>query len=264
TLAAAIVEQIAGIRIVSHVIAVGGVSLDPNAARPGPEDTPRLDATQVRCTDPDTDAAMVAEIDRAKKRGDTLGGIGEVIAYHVPVGLGSHVEADRRLDTRLAGALMSIQAIKGVEIGDGFAQARAFGSQAHDEMTPEARLTNFAGGIEGGMSNGAPIVIRGALKPISSVPRALQTINIETGEPDVAINQRSDTCAIAPAAVVAEAMVALVLAQALLEKTGGDSVGEAQRNLRSYLAELPEAFQGIAAAPVRNTRAPAPVEPSDN
>lgn len=257
TLAAHILEQIAGIKLVSHVRAVGAVALPADVPPPGPDDTARLDASQVRCTDPRWDREMVSEIDRAKKSGDTLGGIVEVIAYHVPVGLGSHVEADRRLDARLAGALMSIQAIKGVEIGDGFAQARARGSVAHDEMTPNARLTNYAGGIEGGMSNGSPIVVRAALKPISSVPRALQTVNTETGEPDVAINQRSDTCAIAPAAVVAEAMVALELARALLEKTGGDSVAEARRNLQSYLQHLPQALQGVLTETTTSTPPPA-------
>ncbi|OKL54310.1 chorismate synthase [Bowdeniella nasicola] len=245
TLAEAIIEQIAGIRVVSHVIECGYVALPDDGIRPGPADTPALDETQVRCLDPDTDAAMVAEIDAAKKAGDTLGGIVEVIAYGVPVGLGSHVEADRRLDAALAAALMSIQAIKGVEIGDGFHQARSRGSRAHDEMTPTARLTNLAGGIEGGMSNGSPIVVRAALKPISSVPRALRTFNVDSGEEDVAINQRSDTCAVAPAAVVAQAMVALVLARALLDKTGGDSVAEARRNLASYLDNLPPAIAAV-------------------
>ncbi|MDO5700312.1 MAG: chorismate synthase [Bowdeniella nasicola] len=247
TLAEHICEQIAGIRIVSHVIECGQVALPPEGVRPGPTDTPALDATSVRCLDPETDAAMVEEINRAQREGDTLGGIVEVIAYHVPVGLGSHVEATRRLDAKLAAALMSIQAIKGVEIGDGFTQARSRGSACHDEMTPSERLTNFAGGIEGGMSNGSPIVVRGALKPISSVPRALSTVNIATGAKDVAINQRSDTCAVAPAAVVAQAMVALTLAECLLEKTGGDSVQEARRNLASYLQALPATLRAVVA-----------------
>ncbi len=245
TLAEAIIEQIGDIRVVSHVIECGSVRLPDNGLRPGPNDTTALDTTQVRCLDEATDAAMVKEIDSAKAAGDTLGGVVEVIAYGVPVGLGSHVEAERRLDARLAAALMSIQAIKGVEIGDGFAQARSRGSAAHDEMTPTQRLTNLAGGIEGGMSNGSPIVVRAALKPISSVPRALRTFDVTTGAEDVAINQRSDTCAVAPAAVVAQAMVALVLAQSLLEKTGGDSVAECRRNLASYLENLPESIKAV-------------------
>ena len=188
---------------------------------------------------------MVAEIDQCQKDGDTLGGVVEVLAYGVPPGLGSHVSGDRRLDSRLAGAVMGIQAVKGVEIGDGFRTAARRGSAAHDEIVAGSparlrRATNRAGGTEGGMSNGEVVRVRAAMKPISTVPRALATVDITTGEPARAIHQRSDVCAVPPAAVVAEAMVALVLAQALLEKVGGDSVTESSRNLRSYLEAIPE------------------------
>lgn len=246
-LAEAICEQIADIRIVAHVVQIGEAILAPDGARPGPEDSPALDSNPVRCLHTPSAEAMMTAIDAAKKDGDTLGGIVEVIVYNAPVGLGSHVEANRRLDTRLAAALMSIQSVKGVEIGEAFSQARSRGSRAHDEMTPSGRLTNSAGGIEGGMSNGSPIVVRAAIKPISSVPRALRTVNSATGQEDVAINQRSDTCAVVPAAVVAQAMVALVMAQTLLEKTGGDSVDEARRNLANYLSHLPDYVREIIA-----------------
>ncbi len=249
TIAEAILHQAAGVRLVSHVVGVGGVRLPDDAPRPGPDDTPRLDAARVRCLDPATDAAMAAEIDAAHKDADTLGGVVEVIAYGVPVGLGSYVSGPERLDARIAGALMSIQAIKGVEIGDGFATARRRGSQAHDEMTLEGRLTNRAGGIEGGMSNGSPIVARAALKPISSIPRALRTIDMATGAEATAINQRSDVCAAAPAAVVAQAMVAIVLAEELLKKTGGDGLAEVRRNLHAYLAATAEAAYPVVGHP---------------
>lgn len=235
TLAAAICEQIAGIRLVSHVVEVGSVALAEDATRPRPEDVAALDASRVRCLDAASDEAFVAEIDAAHKDADTLGGVVEVIAYGAPVGLGTFVAGPERLDARLAGALMSIQAVKGVEIGDGFATARRRGSAAHDEILPGSRASNRAGGIEGGMSNGLPIVVRAAIKPISSIPRALSTVDSVTGEAATAINQRSDTCAVAPGAVVAEAMVAIELARALLEKTGGDSVAEARRNLEAYV-----------------------------
>lgn len=235
TLAAAICEQIAGIRLVSHVVEVGSAALAEDATRPRPEDVAALDASRVRCLDAASDEAFVAEIDAAHKDADTLGGVVEVIAYGAPVGLGTFVAGPERLDARLAGALMSIQAVKGVEIGDGFATARRRGSAAHDEILPGSRASNRAGGIEGGMSNGLPIVVRAAIKPISSIPRALSTVDSVTGEAATAINQRSDTCAVAPGAVVAEAMVAIELARALLEKTGGDSVAEARRNLEAYV-----------------------------
>ena len=215
------------------------------APSPGLADAARVDADPVRCLDPGASEAMRAEIDAARKDGDTLGGVVEVIAYGVPPGLGSHVHWDRRLDARLAAALMSIQAMKGVEVGDGFTTARRRGSQAHDEIEAPGpggagvrRRTNRAGGVEGGMSTGEPLRVRVAMKPISTVPRALATVDIATGEAAKAINQRSDVTAVPAAGVVAEAMVALVLADAATEKFGGDSVPETRRNLRGYLDSL--------------------------
>lgn len=239
--ARAFLEQAYGIRIVSHVIGIGRVRA-PEGVLPAPEDVERLDADPVRCLDPDTSKLMVEEIDRAKKDANTVGGVVEVLAYGVPPGLGSHVQWDRKLDSRLAAALMSIQAIKGVEIGDGFELARRFGSEAHDEIenTPAGmrRRTNRAGGTEGGISTGEPLRVRAAMKPISTVPRQLDTVDVRTGEPAKAINQRSDTCAVPAAGIVAEAMVGLVLAEAALEKFGGDSVAETKRNFESYLENL--------------------------
>ncbi|WP_448759907.1 chorismate synthase [Actinomyces oricola] len=242
-IAQALLEQIAGVGLISHVVRLGAIALPEDAPAPRVEDTARLDADPVRCTDPATSAAMVAEIDAAKKAGDTLGGVVEVIATGVPVGLGTHVSAERRLDARLAAAVMSIQAVKGVEIGDGFAQAARRGSTAHDEILAVergrmTRATNRAGGIEGGMSNGAPLRVRAAYKPISTVPRALRTVDLATGQEATGLHQRSDTTAVVPGAVIAQAMVALVLADALLDKTGGDSVAEARRNLAGYLEQV--------------------------
>jgi chorismate synthase len=240
-LARRFLRQALGAEIVSHVVAIGTVTA-PDTAVPGPQDTAAIDADPVRCLDQAASAAMRAEIDAARKDGDTLGGVVEVVVYGLPPGLGSHVHWDRRLDGRLAGALMSIQAIKGVEIGDGFRTARRRGSAAHDEMdgTDDGirRRTNRAGGIEGGMSTGEPVRVRAAMKPISTVPRALATVDVRTGEPARAINQRSDVTAVPAAGVVAEAMTALVLADAALEKFGGDSVPEIRRNLRGYLDAL--------------------------
>ncbi len=240
TVAKAFLRQALGVEIVSHVIALGGVEA-PTEPLPGPGDLERVDASPVRAFTEEAAAAMIAEVDEAKRDGDTLGGVVEVIAYRLPVGLGSFVHADRRLDARLAGALMSIQAMKGVEVGDGFATARRRGSQAHDEMAPGpvgvARATNRAGGLEGGMTNGEPVRVRVAMKPISTVPKALSTVDVATGEAAVAINQRSDVCAVPAAGVVAEAMVALVLADAALEKFGGDSLAETVRNADAYRAE---------------------------
>ena len=243
--AAQFLEQAAGIRLVSHVVAIGPVSVPDDATLPTPDDVDALDSDPVRCLDADSSAAMVAEIDDCHDAGDTLGGVVEVLAYGVPSGLGSYVHADRRLDARLAGALMGIQAIKGVEVGDGFRTATRRGSQAHDEIERDAsgrivRRTNRAGGLEGGMTNGEILRVRAAMKPISTVPRALDTIDTTSSEPAKALHQRSDVCAVPPAAVVAEAMVALVLADALLEKCGGDSVVEVRRNLRAYLDAIPE------------------------
>jgi chorismate synthase len=234
-------SQVLGAEILSHVVAIGAVQA-PDDIMPGPADRAAIDADPVRCADPATSTAMVAEIDAAKKDGDTLGGIVEVLAFGLPPGLGSFTHWDRRLDARLAGALMSIQAIKGVEVGDGFTTASRRGSVAHDEIEATqnriARRTNRAGGIEGGMSTGEVIRVRAAMKPISTVPRALDTVDTSTGEPAKAINQRSDVTAVPAAGVVAEAMVALVLADAAAEKFGGDSVAEARRNAAGYLAGL--------------------------
>jgi len=243
--AARFLEQAVGVRLVSHVVAIGAAEVPDGTVLATPDDVARLDADPVRCLDGATSAAMVAEIDAAHKDGDTLGGVVEVLAYGVPSGLGSYVQGDRRLDARLAGALMGIQAIKGVEVGDGFRTARRRGSAAHDEIVRGAdgrveRLTNRAGGIEGGMSNGEVLRVRAAMKPISTVPRALKTIDTVTGEAATANHQRSDVCAVPPAAVVAEAMVALVLAEAVVEKFGGDSVAEVARNARAYLEAIPE------------------------
>jgi chorismate synthase len=241
TVAKALLSQALGIEIVSHVVELGTVAVKPGLL-PRPEDAERIDADPLRCLDPEASARMVEEVDAAKRDADTLGGIVEVLAYGVPPGLGSHVQWDRKLDSQLAAALMSIQAIKGVEIGDAFTQARSRGSQAHDEIVPGVdgvrRLTDRAGGLEGGITTGEPLRVRAAMKPISSLNRALSTVDVSTGEPATAINQRSDVCAVPAAAVVAEAMVALVLAAAATEKFGGDSVAEIRRNLAGYLSNL--------------------------
>jgi chorismate synthase len=240
-------EQAYGVRLVSHTVAVGAVSA-PEGAVPAPDDVAHLDEDQLRCYDPAASARMVAEVDAAHAEGDTIGGVVEVLAYGLPPGLGSYVHWDRRLDSRLAGALMSIQAIKAVEMGDGLATARARGSAAHDEIIPTAhgvrRSSGHSGGTEGGMSTGEPVRVRAAMKPISTVPRALRTIDTATGAAATAHHQRSDVCAVPAAGVVAEAMVALVLADAALEKFGGDSVAETARNHRAYLDALP----GVLAA----------------
>jgi chorismate synthase len=241
--ARAFCRQVLGVEILSHVVALGEVSA-PDGVIPEPGDRERIDADPVRCLDPGTSAAIVEHIEQVKKDGDTLGGVVEVVAHGLPPGLGSHVHWDRRLDSRLAGALMGIQAIKGVEVGDGFRTAARRGSQAHDEIAREdgtkaiLRLTNRAGGVEGGMTTGEILRVRAAMKPISTLPRALATIDVKTGEPAKAINQRSDVTAVPAAGVVAEAMVALVLAEAAIEKFGGDSVEETARNLQGYLSTL--------------------------
>jgi chorismate synthase len=239
--AKAFLRQALDVEVLSHVVALGSVAA-PDGVIPGQGDADQVDADPVRCFDQATSAAMVAEIDAARADGDTLGGVVEVVAHGLPPGLGSHTHWDRRLDSRLAGALMGIQAIKGVEVGDGFATAARRGSAAHDEIenTPDGvrRRTGRAGGTEGGMSTGEILRVRAAMKPISTVPRALDTIDVSTGEAAKAINQRSDVCAVPAAGVVAEAMVALVLADAALEKFGGDSVAETRRNRDAYLAAL--------------------------
>lgn len=234
-------RDVGGIEVLSHVVSIGTAESHTDAV-PEAADLAAIDASPVRAFDTHAAAAMEEEISAAHKDGDTLGGVVEVVVWGLPPGLGSHVHWDRRLDSRLAGALMGIQAIKGVEIGDGFAVAHARGSQAHDEIVGThngvRRLTGRSGGTEGGMSTGEVLRVRAAMKPISTVPRALRTVDVATGEAAQAINQRSDVCAVPAAGVVAEAMVALVLADAIVEKFGGDSVAETARNLRSYLDNL--------------------------
>jgi len=256
-------KETAGIEIVSHVVELGAAKA-PYGVYPMPDDVERLDADPVRCLDARASTAMVAEIDQAHQDGDTLGGVVEVLAYGVPVGLGSHVHWDRRLDARLAGALMGIQAIKGVEIGDGFELARVPGSKAHDEIIIDAaaqssrpspatalegggrrageggirRASGRSGGTEGGLSTGELLRVRAAMKPIATVPRALATVDVVTGEPAQAHHQRSDVCAVPAAGIVAEAMVALVLADAVAEKFGGDNVAETRRNVHGFLDNL--------------------------
>ncbi|HVK26864.1 MAG TPA: chorismate synthase [Nocardioides sp.] len=234
-------EQATGARIVSHVLEIGGVRT-PSRELPTPDDVARLDEDPVRCFDADGSKQMVERIDQAHKDGDTLGGVVEVVVHGLPPGLGSHVHWDRRLDARLAGALMGIQAIKGVEVGDGFELAATPGSLAHDEIVPTdeglRRVSGRSGGTEGGMTTGEILRVRAAMKPIATVPRALRTVDLATGEEAVAHHQRSDVCAVPAAGIVAEAMVALVLADAVLEKFGGDSVGETRRNVQTYLDNL--------------------------
>jgi chorismate synthase len=241
--ARAFLQQSVGITILSHVVSIGQARIPEGTALPKAEDMERIDADLVRCADPATSLLMIAEIEAAHTDGDTLGGVCEVLAYNVPPGLGSHVHWDRRLDARLAGAMMGIQAIKGVEIGDGFHTATRRGSVAHDEIERGkdgliTRRTDRAGGTEGGMSNGEILRVSVAMKPISTVPKALDTIDVKTGEAAKAINQRSDVCAVPASGVVAEAMAALVLAEAVLEKFGGDSITETRRNYESYIANL--------------------------
>ena len=241
--ARAFLEQSVGITLLSHVLSIGSARVPDNAPLPNENDMDRIDLDEVRCADRSSSEAMIKEIESAHRDGDTLGGVIEVLAFNMPPGLGSHVHWDRRLDSKLAAAVMGIQAIKGVEIGDGFTTATRRGSVAHDEIEKNAqgaivRRTDRAGGTEGGMSNGEILRVRAAMKPISTVPKALDTIDVATGEAAKAINQRSDVCAIPAAGVVAEAMVALVLAEVVLEKFGGDSVTETKRNFDSYMKNL--------------------------
>lgn len=248
--AKAFLRQALGVEVLSHVVALGPVSC-PDGLRPVPADLPAIDADPVRCADPATSARMVEEVEACRKEGDTLGGIVEVLAHGLPAGLGSHSQSDRRLDARLAGALMGIQAIKGVELGDGFELARRRGSMAHDWMEPSDagihRLSDRAGGTEGGMSTGQVLRVRAAMKPIATIPRALPTVDVSTGEAARAHHQRSDVCAVPAAGVVAEAMVALVLTECALEKFGGDSLAETRRNAEAYAARLRE--RGLEVAP---------------
>lgn len=236
-----------GIRVVSHTVALGTVQVPAEASLPTWDDVAALDADPLRCFHSATSLAMVAEVDACHKDGDTLGGVVEVLVYGLPPGLGSFVHWDRRLDAHLAAALMGIQAIKGVEVGDGFETTRRRGSAAHDEIVRAngvvERVTGRAGGIEGGMSNGEVLRVRAGMKPISTVPKALQTIDVASGESAKAHHQRSDVCAVPAAGVVAEAMVALVIANSVLEKFGGDSVAETKRNLESFLSSIPDVLK---------------------
>lgn len=239
--ARAFLSQVGGIEIVSHVVELGSV-VSTSSVLPTADDVASLDADPVRCIDPTVSELMQAEIQAAFKDGDTLGGVVEVVVHGLPPGVGSHVHWDRRLDSRIAGALMGIQAIKGVEFGEGFTLARTRGSQAQDEIVNDSgslrRTSGKSGGVEGGMSTGEIMRVRAAMKPISTVPRALRTVDVATGEEAAAINQRSDVCAVPAAGVVAEAMVALTVADTFLEKFGGDSLDESRRNLESYLDSL--------------------------
>ncbi|WP_134714176.1 chorismate synthase [Saccharomonospora xinjiangensis] len=247
TVARAFLRQLLGVEIVSHVVSIGRASA-PEGPLPEPGDLAAVDESPVRAFGEEAGDAMMAEVEKVRKAGDTVGGVVEVIAYGLPPGLGSHVHWDRRLDARLAGALMGVQAMKGVEIGDGFTTAQRWGSEAHDEIDAGGphgvtRRSNRAGGLEGGMTNGEPLRVRVAMKPISTVPRALSTVDVTTGEAAVAIHQRSDVCAVPRAGVVLESMVALVLADAALEKFGGDSLAESRRNAESYLASVREFWE---------------------
>lgn len=243
TVARAFLQQALGVEVISHVVSIGA-SKPYDGPSPQPQDLTAIDDSPVRAFDKDAEQLMIAEIEAAKKDGDTLGGIVEVVVTGLPIGLGSFTSGDNRLDSQLAAAVMGIQAIKGVEIGDGFETARRRGSVAHDEMYPGpdgiTRSTNRAGGLEGGMTNGQPLRVRAAMKPISTVPRALATVDMSTGDEAVAIHQRSDVCAVPAAGVVVETMVALVLARAALLKFGGDSLAETRRNVESYLASVAE------------------------
>jgi chorismate synthase len=243
TVARAFLRQVLGAEVISHVVGIGRAQA-AEGPLPGPGDLAEIDDSPVRAFGQTATEAMVAEVDEVRKAGDTVGGVIEVITYGLPPGLGSHVHWDRRLDAKLAAALMGVQAMKGVEVGDGFTTATRWGSQAHDEIDPGTgatgvtRRSNRAGGLEGGISNGEPLRLRVAMKPISTVPRALSTVDVSTGEPAVAIHQRSDVCAVPRAGVVLESVVALVLADAALEKFGGDSLAETRSNAESYLAGL--------------------------
>jgi chorismate synthase len=241
TIARGFLREVLGVEILSHVISIGA-SKPYDGPPPLPGDLARIDDSPVRAFGQAAEQSMIAEIEAAKKDGDTLGGIVEVVAHGLPIGLGSFTSGDNRLDSQLAGAVMGIQAIKGVEIGDGFETARRRGSVAHDEIYPGPggviRSTNRAGGLEGGMTNGQPLRVRAAMKPISTVPRALATVDMATGEEAVAIHQRSDVCAVPAAGVVVETMVALVLARAALEKFGGDSLNETCSNVDGYLKAI--------------------------
>jgi chorismate synthase len=231
-----------GIEVVSHVISIGGVYARGDKMS-HTEIKKRAEASEVRCADPDAAKKMMKKIDEAQKAGDSLGGVFEVLVTNAPVGLGSHAHWDRKLDARLAGALMSIQAIKGVEVGSGFGVANRPGSLVHDEIFWSAkagfsRKTNHAGGIEGGMTNGEPIVLRGAMKPIPTLMKPLRSVDLASRKPFKASVERSDVCAVPAAGVVAEAVTAFEIASAMIEKFGGDSIDEMKRNYEGYVKHL--------------------------
>ncbi|MDJ0925010.1 MAG: chorismate synthase [Acidimicrobiia bacterium] len=232
-----------GVHVVSHVVRVGAVSTAQEEL-PSPADQAIIDASEVRAWDPEAAAAMVSEIERAKADRNTLGGVFEVLVYGLPAGIGSHVHWDRRLDAELARALMSIQAIKGVEVGDAYEVAALPGSEAHDEIyhdgTDFIRRTNRAGGVEGGMSIGEVVRVRAAMKPISTVMRPLDTVNVKTKEPEKAFRERSDVCAVPAAAVVGEQMVAYVVAREVQRKFGGDTVADLQAAVAAYHQRIAE------------------------
>jgi len=252
-----------GITIGSHIVSLG--SVEAKRIEPLPDDINEVaDASPLRTLDPDAEARMIEEIDAAKRAGDTLGGVFEVVARGLPVGLGSHVSWDRKLDGRIAQAMMSIQAMKGVEIGLGFEAARRHGSAVHDEIVADAslertggyrRTRNNAGGLEGGITTGAPLVVRVAMKPLSSLMQPLKSVDIRTGDAGDAIRERSDVVALAAAGVVGEAMLAIVLADAVLEKFGGDSMTELRRNFDGYLAQLVKRREALGAAEQRGPEA---------
>ncbi len=250
TVARSFLRETLGVEVLSHVISIGA-SEPYVGAEPTFADIQAIDDSPVRAFGKDAEESMIAEIEAAKKAGDTLGGIVEVIVEGLPIGLGSHISGEDRLDAQIAAALMGIQAIKGVEIGDGFEEARRRGSEAHDEVFLDDngvyRNTNRAGGLEGGMTNGETLRVRAGMKPISTVPRALKTIDMENGKAATGIHQRSDVCAVPAAGVVAEAMVALVLARAVLQKFGGDSLSETKSNIDTYLKNIEERmkFEGL-------------------
>lgn len=239
-------REVLGVEIVSHVTQIG-VEKIISPKLPTPADLAAVDESPVRTLDPEAQTRFIAEIDRAKASADTVGGVAEVVAWNVPIGLGSHVSNRTRLDAALAAALMSIQSVKGVEIGDGVLEAERFGSSAHDEiLLTEGELTrasNRAGGLEGGISNGQPIVARAAFKPISTVPKALRTVDLETMEPSTAFHQRSDTCQVPPGAVVCEAMMALTLAETATQMFAGRSLKQVRAAADWYVDYVRERVQ---------------------
>ena len=230
-----------GVEVVSHVVSIGDARVEDVSARPGPGDLDRIDSSPVRCIDVTAEAAMVAAIEAAAAEGDSLGGVVEVLAFGLPPGLGSHVHWDRKLDGRIGGALMAVPAIKGVEIGDGFDVAARRGSRAHDEIEPDlSRATDRAGGTEGGMTIGGTLRARAAMKPLSTLKKRLRSVDLSTGEPVEAFQERTDVCAVPAAGVVCEHVVALVLADAFLEMFGGDTLADVKASVDRYRKRIEE------------------------